>query len=83
MKIEKLIVLLLMFAWSGIGVLNAVTIPNFYPFGTSEGDHVAHRNDDGGSEEVSISISFPFFGQNHNSLFVSILNVLFSRCKSL
>lgn len=73
MKLEVLIVLLLIFACGEIGVLNAVVLPNFYPFGTSEGDNVVPRNDDGSSGKLSVSTSFPFFGQNHNSLFVSIL----------
>lgn len=49
----------------------AILLPKFYPFGTSEGDQVVPRNDDGSSGEVQISIPFPFFDQYHNSLFVS------------
>ena len=49
----------------------ALSLPNFYPFGEDVGDHVNPPNDDGGSGEVQISIPFPFFGEVHNSLFVS------------
>ena len=57
-------------------------LPNFYPFGASEGDQVVLRNDDGSSGEVPISILFPFFDQNHNSLFVSIRILLCSLYRS-
>ena len=71
MKFLKLLALLL-FSWDDIGVLEARKLKNFYPFGVSEGDKVVTPNDDGSSGEVSISFPFPFFGQDHNSLFVSI-----------
>ena len=71
MKFLKLLALLL-FSWDDIGVLEARKLKNFYPFGESEGDQVVTPNDDGSSGEVSISFPFPFFGQDHNSLFVSI-----------
>lgn len=46
-------------------------LPNFYPFGQSEGDQLLPPNDDESSGTVPISIQFPFFDHNHNSLFVS------------
>ena len=63
---------LLFFIWGDIVVLEAIKVKNFYPFGQSEGDQVVPANDDGGSGKVPISFPFPFFGQDHNSLFVSI-----------
>ena len=72
MKFLKLLAPLLLFSWDDIGVLEARKLNNFYPFGESEGDQVVPPNDDGSSGEVSISFPFPFFGQDHNSLFVSI-----------
>lgn len=72
MKFLKLLATLLLFSWDDIGVLEATKLKNFYPFGESEGDKVVTRNDDGSSGEVPISFPFPFFGQDHNSLFVSI-----------
>ena len=71
MKFLKLLALLL-FSWDDIGVLEARKLKNFYPFGESEGDKVVTPNDYGSSGKVSISFPFPFFGQDHNSLFVSI-----------
>ena len=68
----KLLAPLLLFSWGDFGVLEAMKLGNFYPFGESEGDKVVTPNDDGSSGEVSISFPFPFFGQEHDSLFVSI-----------
>ena len=64
---------LLFFIWGDIVVLEAIKVKNFYPFGQSEGDQVVPANDDGGSGKVPISFPFPFFGQDHLSLFVSIV----------
>ena len=52
--------------------VEAAILPNFYPFGQSEGDQSLPPDDDGSSGTVPISIPFPFFDQNHDSLFVSI-----------
>ena len=60
-------------------LVEALVLPNFYPFGASEGDQLVPDVDDGSSGEVPISISFPFFGQNHSSLFVSISTHLLYR----
>ena len=56
----------------GFKFSEALTLPNFYPFGANEGDKVVHKNDDGSSGPVQISIAFPFFDENHRSLYVSI-----------
>ena len=53
-------------------ILESHKLPNFYPFGANEGDTIVPPNDDGSSREVKISVPFPFFDQNHKSLFVSI-----------
>ena len=55
-------------------------LPNFYPFGVSEGDQLVPTNDDGSSGTIPISIQFPFYDRNHNSLFVSML-IVFYRIK--
>lgn len=55
-----------------VKLTSAFTLPNLYPFGVSEGDQIVPRNDDSSSGEVPISITFPFFDQNHRSLYVSI-----------
>ena len=56
----------------GFNLAEALTLPNFYPFGANEGDKVVPKNDDGSSGPVQISIAFPFFDENHRSLYVSI-----------
>ena len=60
-------------------LVEALVLPNFYPFGASEGDKVVPRNDDGSSGRVPISTPFPFFDHYHNSLFVSISTQLLYR----
>jgi len=57
-------------------ILESHKLPNFYPFGANEGDKIVPPNDDGSSGEVKISVPFPFFDQNHKSLFVSIYSCL-------
>lgn len=63
---------LTLFALSQLSILEALVLPNFYTFGQSEGDQLVPTNDDGSSGTIPISIPFPFFDRNHNSLFVSI-----------
>lgn len=48
-----------------------VPLNEFYPYGVSEGDTALPANDDGSSGEIDISILFPYFDRNHDSLFVS------------
>uniref|UniRef100_UPI00398E4BCD alpha-tectorin-like n=1 Tax=Pristiophorus japonicus TaxID=55135 RepID=UPI00398E4BCD len=43
----------------------------FYPFGEGAGDTKNPKIDDGGSPEISISTSFPFFETSHTSLYVN------------
>lgn len=49
----------------------AVPLSDFYPYGVSEGDTALPANDDGSSGVISISILFPYFDRNHDSLYVS------------
>ena len=46
-----------------------------YPYGAAEGDIALPKEDDGGTL-VHIDIDFPFFDQNHRSLYVSISYVI-------
>ena len=48
-----------------------VELGDFYPYGSSNGDTVMTHNDDGSSGIINITFPFPFFDQNHNSLYVS------------
>ena len=71
MNMNAVLIPLLLLVWKAILTSEAIVLPNFYPFGQSEGDRLLPRNDDGSSGMVQISIPFPFFDQNHDSLFVS------------
>ena len=72
MRFKAFLIPLLLFIGHQFVVLEALVLPNFFPFGASEGDQTVPSNDDGSSGRVLISVPFPFFDQNHNSLFVSI-----------
>ena len=43
---------------------------HLFPFGTSEGDEFLPANDDGATDEIPISVVFPFFDYDHSSLYV-------------
>lgn len=55
------------------GTVAAVPLQDFYPFGREQGDARTVAQDDGGSRLV-ISVAFPFFGDRHTGLYVSILS---------
>lgn len=80
MKIVVILSPLLFLACDEILTSEAAILPNFYPFGQSEGDQVLLPNDDQSSGTVPISIQFPFFDQNHNSLFVSRQSLFYYTC---
>eukprot|EP00057_Strongylocentrotus_purpuratus_P019877 XP_011674351.1 PREDICTED: sushi, nidogen and EGF-like domain-containing protein 1 [Strongylocentrotus purpuratus] len=42
-----------------------------FPFGLNEGDEFLPANDDGSTNELPISVAFPFFDHDHTSLFVN------------
>ena len=71
MKIVAALIPILFLACVEILTSEAAVLPNFYPFGQSEGDQFLPQNDDESSEIVPTTIQFPFFDQNHNFLFVS------------
>lgn len=82
MKIVAVLTSLLLLACDELLISEATVLPDFYPFGQSEGDQVLPPNDDQSSGTVSISIQFPFFDQNHNSLFVSRQSLFYYTCVS-
>ena len=45
----------------------------FYSFGRDYGDELLESSDDGSTEEIQLTVSFPFFDRDHDSLFVSLL----------
>ncbi|XP_070554193.1 sushi domain-containing protein 2-like isoform X2 [Ptychodera flava] len=47
-----------------------------FPYGQEVGDSRNEQNDDDSSEEIFISIPFPFFDQNHDSLWVNTNGVV-------
>ena len=61
-------------------IVSVATIPleDFYSFGSEHGDDVLSANDDGSTEEIQLSVSFPFFDRDHNSLFVSKVIIIIS-----
>ena len=53
-------------------LVEAVPLASFYTFGSSAGDTSLPRNDDGYSSLISLSTAFPYFGTNHNAVYVSV-----------
>ena len=66
---SKVLVVLLFFTMLHLSF--SVPLDDFYPYGVSKGDTALPANDDSSSGSIPISISFPYFNQSHNSLFVS------------
>ena len=52
-----------------------IELEDFYPYGPENGDTTVPTNDDGSSGRVNIGFPFPFFDDEHESLFVSIMLV--------
>ena len=55
-----------------VSVASAVPLTNFYPFGGDRGDQVLPPNDDESSPAISLNVSFPFFGTDFSTMFVSL-----------
>jgi len=53
-----------------------VPLDDFYPYGVNKGDTALPSIDDGSSGAIPISISFPYFNQNHNSIFVNTNGII-------
>ena len=52
-------------------VYTRIELKDFYPYGPENGDISVPTNDDGSSGRVNIGFPFPFFDDEHESLFVS------------
>ena len=52
-------------------VFMRIELEDFYPYGPQNGDNSVPKNDDGSSGRVNIVFPFPFFDEDHDSLFVS------------
>ncbi|XP_068694477.1 uncharacterized protein [Montipora foliosa] len=68
----KALFLLMLFIHSSL----SVSLSDFYPYGLSEGDTLLPPNDDSSSGEVGISVPFPYFDRNHDSLYVNTNGVV-------
>ncbi|XP_028410519.1 sushi domain-containing protein 2-like isoform X2 [Dendronephthya gigantea] len=53
-----------------------VELEDFYPYGPDNGDLQAPINDDGSTGRINIGFSFPFFDDDHDSLFVNTNGVI-------
>ena len=54
-------------------VFMRMELEDFYPYGPENGDTAVPTNDDGSSGLVNIGFPFPFFDDEHESLFVITL----------
>lgn len=63
--------LLVTLALTSYPVSANVPLSDFYPFGETNNDTANNRDDDGGSDKISLPVTFPFFGRDYTSLFVN------------
>ncbi|MCJ8729669.1 hypothetical protein PDJAM_G00109160 [Pangasius djambal] len=72
-RLRQLLLCLCTLLWLSMpsGVMPAVPLEDFYPFGHEQGDSQTITQDDGGSGLVEISVAFPFFGDRHTGLYVN------------
>ncbi|XP_060775760.1 sushi, nidogen and EGF-like domain-containing protein 1 isoform X2 [Neoarius graeffei] len=72
-RLKQLLLCLCTLLWLGMpgGVMPAVPLEDFYPFGQEQGDSQTITQDDGGSGLVKISVAFHFFGDRHTGLYVN------------
>lgn len=50
---------------------SCIPVSEFFEFGYNAGDSETAKSDDGGSGQINLTISFPFYGIRHDKLFVS------------
>ena len=58
---------------AGLQQLYALQLAKFYPFGTNVGDAILPRNDNDGSDPISLSTPFNFFNRSPTSIYVSLV----------
>lgn len=61
----------LVFAFSCIRLIKCIPLSNFYPFGNASGDSSLFRTLDGFFGPINLTVTFPFFDQDHDVVFVS------------
>ena len=54
-----------------LSAASAIPLTNFYPFGTAQGDQQLLSNDDRSTPAITLNVSFPFFGTDYGTIFVS------------
>ena len=64
------LVLWIIFSLQRITV-TGIPLGSFYSFGVGAGDSSLGPNDDGSSPTITLSESFPFFDEDHSTIFVS------------
>jgi hypothetical protein len=56
-------------------MVGAIPLSQFYPYGTSAGDSVLPRSDDGASGAIPVIPGFKYFGTSYTNLYVSLAKV--------
>jgi hypothetical protein len=56
-------------------MVHAIPLSQFYPYGTSAGDDVLPRFDDGASGAIPVIPGFRYYGSAYTNLFVSLDSV--------
>ncbi|XP_069107045.1 protein mesh-like [Argopecten irradians] len=65
----RMLPFILIFSLTKLSV--SIPLEDFYPYGAAQGDTDFPKNDDGSSPVVTISTLFPFFNNQHYSLYVN------------
>ena len=51
--------------------VTGIPLADFYPFGSGSNDIAVATTNDGSSPRISLSTPFPFFNEDHSTLYVS------------
>ena len=51
----------------------SIPLGDFYLYGTDQGDQLLESTDDGSTEAIQLTVSFPFFDKEYSTIFVSSL----------
>ena len=54
-----------------LSVASAIELSAFDPFGSDEDDQLLPPNDDESTHPLNLTVSFLFFGTDHDTIFVS------------
>ena len=56
---------------------SAIPLIDFYPYGIDQGDLFLYPNDDGSTLAINLTVSFPFFGRDYSTIFVSFVCIFY------